>query len=106
MKTVQYSEFWYATILGLANCVAVVPAGFFSWQAFGERGHQAGLSWGAATLLLLFQMLAVSCVGWELLLLKMRRLEPAVSETSPLIIFCVGVVALVLVAGLVSWMNQ
>lgn len=63
MKFYQYSEFWYAVALGLANSVVVILGGAFYWQAFGKQGHQAVLSWGAAGLLVLLQLLAASCVG-------------------------------------------
>ena len=43
MKRRQVSEFWYAVLMGLADCVVAVPVGCYSYGAFTAGGHDAAL---------------------------------------------------------------
>ena len=102
MNLLQYTEFWLAGFLGVANGVAIVPVGSFIWQVAQADSHSAAFALAEALVLAVLMLLAISCTGWELLLLTTRRSEPAAYETIPVVVFCVGVGALLLAMALLT----
>jgi hypothetical protein len=100
MKTYQFTEFWYALLIGLADCLVAVPVGYFSYASFTAGGHDAALGWLFAIVAILLWSWAFCCCGWEILLLHRRRAEQIASETVPAVVFCSGLTTLILALGI------
>lgn len=101
MKAVQYTECWYAAFLALGACFVGVPTGIYSYRTFTDGGHDAILGWPFAIAALLLWSWAAWCCGWELRRLRTHRNDPNLSETAPLVLFCFGIIALLLALGIV-----
>ena len=100
MKQSHRLEFWYALLLGLGNCFLTAPTGFCSYKLSTYRGHDAALGWPFAIIMLVLLCWSWCRCGWELLLWRENRLGTAIFGTTTLVIFCAGLVALLLVLGL------
>lgn len=100
MKTHQFTEFWYALLIGLADCLVAVPVGFFSYDTFAASGHDAVLGWLFALIAILLWSWAFCCCGWEIVLLHVRKTNPTTSETVPIAVFCSGITTLILALGI------
>lgn len=96
MKVQRFAEWWFASVLGLAACATAVPDGLVSYAAFTDGSHDALLGWPAAGAALLLPSWTCGCCGWEVMLLRIRRLEPTTSLTMPVTVFCTGIVTILL----------
>lgn len=101
MKNQQLTEFWHVLVLGIISCGLAIPILFACQRIFNDHSHDAILGWAIAVLALVFLFLAVSCLGWEIILLYKRKLSPSASEALPFTVFLVGLIAVVLATGLV-----
>jgi hypothetical protein len=101
MKRRKYAEFWYALVVGVTTCVLSVPVLIACQRIVNDHSHDAILGWGVGVVAMSLLLLAASCVGWEILLLKKRELWAGASELLPLAVLISGLLALVLATGLV-----